>query len=109
MGLLLLPASPILYEGINDQGLMGGQLYYRGFAHFPPQARPDTMPLQPPLAVYHLLAQCATVAEVVEMLEQQVTLVAQPLMGTVPPLHWSFSDRTGETIVVESAQDGLHI
>ena len=87
MGLLLLPASPILYEGISDQGLMGGQLYYRGFAHFPSQARPDTMPLQPPLAVYHLLAQCATVAEVVEMLEQQVTLVAQPLMGTVPPLH----------------------
>lgn len=109
MGLLLLPASPILYEGINDQGLMGGQLYYRGFAHFPSLVRPDTAPLQPPLAVYHLLAQCATVAEVAEMLERQVTLVAQPLMGTVPPLHWSFSDRTGETIVVESDQDGLHI
>lgn len=108
-GLLLLPASPILYEGINDQGLMGGQLYYRGFAHFPSQVRPDTVPLQPPLAVFHLLAQCATVAEVAQMLEQQVTLVAQPLMGTVPPLHWSFSDRTGETIVVESDQDGLHI
>ena len=32
-----------------------------------------------------------------------------PLLGAVPPLHWSFSDRTGETIVVEPDRDGLHI
>ena len=39
---LLLPAlpAPALYEGINDQGLMGGQLYYRTFAHYPAEARP---------------------------------------------------------------------
>ena len=33
-GLLTEGCSPILYEGINEKGLMGGQLYYRGFAHF---------------------------------------------------------------------------
>ena len=31
-GLLSVSLSPLLYEGINDQGLMGGQLYYREFA-----------------------------------------------------------------------------
>ena len=106
---LLLPASPILYEGINEAGLMGGQLYYREFAHFPAAARPGTQPTQPPLLVYDCLAQCASVAEVVQRLEHTVTLVDAPLYGTVPPLHWSFSDRTGESIVIEPDRDGLHL
>ena len=28
-GLLALSSGPVLYEGINEKGLMGGQLYYR--------------------------------------------------------------------------------
>ena len=109
MGLALAPTTPILYEGVNEKGLMGGQLYYREFAHFVDAVRPGTQPLQPPLMVYHLLAQCANVAEVVRMLESEVTLIAAPMLGTVPTLHWSFSDRTGETIVIEPDESGLHI
>ena len=108
-GLLLTPHTPLLYEGINEAGLMGGQLYYRQFAHYEGQCRPQTLPLQPPCAVYHLLAQCASVEAVVKALEQDVTLIAKPLMGTVPPLHWAFSDRSGEMIIVEPDEDGLHI
>ena len=109
MGTLGLADCPILYEGVNDQGLMGGQLYYRQFAHFPSETAPHTLPVQPPLALYHLLSQCRSVEEVVHALEEELTLVALPLFGTVPPLHWSFCDKTGESIVVESDRDGLHI
>lgn len=109
MGLLQLPGGPVLYEGINERGLMGGQLYYREFAHYPPTPRPGTAPLQPPFAVYHLLAQCSTVDEAAVLLEEETTLVSIPLLGTVPPLHWIFSDRTGETMVVEPDVDGLHL
>ena len=108
-GFLLVPCSPVLYEGINEQGLMGGQLYYREFASFPAAPQPQTRSLQPPFLVYHLLAQCATVEEVVHMLEHEVSLISAPLFGTVPPLHWSFCDRTGEAIVIEPDRDGLHI
>ena len=108
-GLLSVSLSPLLYEGINDQGLMGGQLYYREFACYEDFPRPGTAPIQPPVLVYHLLAQCATVAEVVHTLREELTLLDLPLLGAVPPLHWSFSDRTGETIVVEPDRDGLHI
>lgn len=108
-GLLSVSLSPLLYEGINDQGLMGGQLYYREFACYEGFPRPGTAPVQPPVLVYHLLAQCATVAEVVHTLREELTLLDLPLLGAVPPLHWSFSDRTGETIVVEPDRDGLHI
>lgn len=108
MGLLLSP-TPILYEGVNEKGLMGGQLYYRSFAHYGTDCRPGTTPLQPPFLVYHLLAQCATVEEAVHYLETACTLLSVPLMGTVPPLHWSFSDASGECVVVEPDTDGLHI
>ncbi len=108
-GFLMPPDTPILYEGINEKGLMGGQLYYRNFATFPDRPRPGTQSLQPPFAVYHLLAQCATVEEVVRKLEQEMTLVAVPMMGTVPTIHWAFSDRTGEMAVFEPDQSGLTV
>ena len=106
---LMLPTGPVLYEGINERGLMGGQLYYRGFARYGVRRRPGALPLQPPLLVYHLLARCATAAEAADCLEREIDLVPVPLLGAVPPLHWSFSDRTGETIVVEPDGDGVHV
>lgn len=109
VGIGLMPGQPILYEGVNEHGLMGAQLYYRCFAHYPDAARPDTKPIQPPMLVYHLLAQCQSVHEAAEMLEHDLTLVSVPMMGAVPTLHWMFSDRTGESMVVESDADGLHI
>lgn len=108
VGLALSP-TPVLYEGINERGLMGGQLYYRGFARYADAARPGTQMLQPPYLVYHVLANCASVAEAAQLLAEKTTLAAVPLLGAVPPLHWSFSDRTGETIVVEPDAEGLHI
>ena len=109
IGSLVLRSTPALYEGLNEKGLMGGQLYYRTFAHFAPEARPGTLPLQPPFLVTWCLATCASVEEVARALEERVSLVAIPMLGTVPPIHWMFSDRTGESIVVESDRDGLHI
>lgn len=87
-GLLQIPSSPILYEGINDQGLMGGQLSYRGFACYGTQRPKGACPIQPPFLVYHLLAQCATVEEVAAALENRLSLENRPLLGTVPSLHW---------------------
>lgn len=109
VGLLAVPGLPLLYEGVNAAGLMGGQLYYRGFAHYAPEPKPGTAALQPPLLVGWLLGQCASVEEAARVLLEETTLVERPLLGTVPPLHWSFSDRSGEVMVVESDADGLHL
>lgn len=45
----MIPSVPVLYEGINERGLMGGQLYYREFAHFADKAIPGTLKIQPAL------------------------------------------------------------
>ena len=106
---LLLPQNPVLYEGLNEQGLMGGQLYYRSFAAYPDGPNTGKRPVQPPFLLLHLLGQCATVEEAVRCLEEEICLANVPFLGAVPPLHWSLSDRTGETVVVEPDADGLHI
>lgn len=108
-GLMLAQGIPVLYEGINEKGLMGGQLYYREFAHYEDAPQPGRLAVQPPFVVYHLLAQCASVEEVVQQLQEKLSLLALPMLGTVPSLHWTFCDRSGESIVVEPDGDGLHI
>lgn len=108
MGLMLPGGTAALYDGINEKGLMGAQLYYREFACFdaPPA---HGVRLQPPLLVTHLLSQCGTVEDAVRFLKEDVTLCALPLLGTVPPLHWMFSDQGGEAVIVEPDAGGLHI
>ena len=109
VGTLAVPGCPMVYEGVNQMGLMGGQLNYRGFAHYPDTPRPNTTALPPGAAVYHLLAQCASVKEVVRLLEKEVTLTAVPLLGVVPTVHWAFTDETGESVVIEPEAEGLRI
>lgn len=109
VGTLAVPGLPMLYEGVNEAGLMGGQLNYRGFARYPEKPKPGTVPLPPGGVVYHVLARCAAVAEAVELLEREVTVAAVPLLGTVPTVHWAFADGTGESVVIEPEADGLRI
>lgn len=109
IGLMAGSNAPVLYEGLNAAGLMGAQLYYRGFAHYRAASRPGREAVQPPFLVFHLLSQCAGINEAVRLLEEGLDLVALPLFGTVPPLHWIFTDSSGESIIVEPDRDGLHI
>ena len=109
MGLLAVPGLPLLYDGINEAGLMGGQLYFRELAQYADEPQAGTKPMQPPLLVGWALSQYETVEQVAQALEREFTLVNTPLLGTVSPLHWSFSDCTGEVMVVESDANGLHV
>lgn len=109
MGSLILETTPTFFEGINEKGLMGGQLYYREFAKYADEVREGTIPLQPIFAVTYLLSMCASVEEVISKLENEVTLIAQPVFGNIRNTHWMFSDRTGETIIIEPDVDKLHI
>lgn len=101
IGTQSMEVTPVLYEGINEKGLMGGQLFYAGFASYPDVARPNTQVVNPGYVVTHVLAQCATVDEVIELLTKTDTIINQPLVGSNVTVHWVFSDRSGETIILE--------
>lgn len=109
IGFFEMSSTPVLYEGINEEGLMGGQFYYREFAVYHQQARPETTKLQPPFVVFHLLAQCKNIQEVVQVMEHAVTLMDTKLLGTIAPLHWAFCDRTGEMVIIEPDKERLNI
>ena len=109
VGSLLIPGTPVLFEGINDRGLMGGQLNYREFARYPERPAADRLPLAPPFLVGHVLSQCASVEEAARMLAEEVSLADIPVLGAVPTLHWAFSDATGEMMIVEPDAGGLRI
>ncbi len=108
-GLLIPGTAPALYEGLNDAGLMGAQLYYREFAHFDSEPLPNRLPVQPAFLVTYLLAMCSTVEEAADALTHHLCLAGIPLLGAVPTIHWMFTDAGGESIVVEPDADGLHI
>lgn len=107
-GLLLEGAVPVLYEGINEKGLMGGQLYYREFASFSEENAQGKQSLQPPFLVIYLLSQCASTDEAAEKI-REISLSSVPLLGSEAPIHWCFSDRTGEMIIIEPDRDGVKI
>lgn len=44
MGTLAIPGAPVLYDGMNEAGLAGGQLYFRGFARYGHIPRRGTAP-----------------------------------------------------------------
>ena len=109
MGTLSIPGAPVLYDGVNEAGLAGGQLYFREFAGYEHGARQGTVPVQAGLALPYILSQCATCEEAAREFLGGLTLVREPLFGAVPPLHWNFCDRTGESIVVEPREGGVRV
>lgn len=109
IGTTILEPTPALYEGMNEMGLCGAQLYYRNFAHFSTELKENTYPVQPPFFVMHALATCKDVLEVKKMLEEDISLVGKPLLGTVPTIHFIFGDKKGNNIIVEPDVDGIKI
>lgn len=101
LGTMSMKTTPVFYDGINEKGLMGGQLYYADFASFPDEVKPNSKPLNPGFVVSQALLQCASVEEVIDLLTKQYTVINEELAETLPTVHWAFSDRSGETIIVE--------
>jgi choloylglycine hydrolase len=93
---------PALVDGMNEEGLTGGMLYFPDVAGY---AEPQTVPPGKGLAPWEFLTWAltnfATVAEVKEALAYiRVMDVSQPDMGIVPPLHYTLHDTTGASIVI---------
>lgn len=84
---------------------MGGQFFYANCATYPEIARPNTQAIHPGFVVTHVLSQCKNNDEIVELFQHKITVTKQTVTGLVPYLHWVFTDKTGEIIVIEPDQD----
>lgn len=103
--------SPVTCDGINDAGLTGAVLYFPGYASYKQQAEPNTWGVSPDKVISVILSQASSLADVAELFTNKISIVneASPALKVIPPLHYIFSDTTGESVIVETQEDGTHI
>lgn len=100
----------VFADGVNEAGLSCASLYFAGYATYDAKVSTESLNLAPHEIVFWMLANFATVDEVVEGLaEVCVNEAVLKFLGIVLPLHWIVTDRSGRTIVVEPLEDGLQI
>lgn len=100
----------VLFDGVNEKGLAGGALYFKGYADFPPFSQQSGKAQVPALDFLHyVLGLCASLDDLRELLAD-ITLVGlqDKLTGTVAPLHWIFTDLSGKSLVVEQIKQGVN-
>lgn len=103
-------ASPVVYDGVNEKGLMGAMLYYASFATYSDKAKEGTRGINPIYVVSQVLGSCESVDDVINKLSAFTLLnEANNILGFAPPLHYTFTDTTGETVVIEPDQTGISI
>lgn len=109
MGSLVMKSTPVLYEGVNECGLCGSQLYYRNEACWKELGATNKKPVQPAYVVTYLLTQCASVEEVKHCCTKEIAFVKSGVFGKIPDIHWLFTDTSGASLIIEQNKSGLHL
>ena len=100
--------TPILVDGINDKGLMGALLHYPNFAKYDINTSENMIDINPGFFVTYILGMCSNINEIVERVKG-INLSNELVFEKPIPVHYIFSDRTGETIIIEPDENGLSI
>lgn len=100
--------TPLFYDGANEKGLCMAGLNFPGNAVYQPW-KPGAVNIPPYAFITWVLGKFSAVSQVKEALKNG-NLVDIAFAEGVPnsPLHWIVSDEK-ESVVVESAGDGLHV
>ena len=104
----VIAGFPLFYDATNEHGLSMAGLNFPGLAQYhPPQDGTDN--ITPFELIPWVLSQCETVQDARRLLSH-LTVAAIPFSARLPmtPLHWMLDDRH-ESVVIESAADGLHV
>ena len=98
--------SPIFVDGINEHGLMGALLRYPDFATY--DTNKGGIDVHPAFLLTYILGKCKNVKELCEEIKN-VNLVGEKVFGNEMPVHYIFSDRTGEAVIIEPNKNGITI
>lgn len=112
MGLAKKLDSYMIADGINEHGIAGAALYFKGFADYESthDNGENASSLYPESVMSYMLATCNSL----EAVSDQFTKIKIeerniPGMNIIPPLHWIFQDAEGKGIIVEITKEGLSI
>lgn len=92
-----------LADGVNEKGLAVAELYFLNEAKYHESTQAGKVNMAPHEFIMWLLGQIESIAELRERItEIRLVEEAIPMLGFIPPLHFIVTDRTGETVVLES-------
>lgn len=97
--------TPILVDGVNEKGLMGALLNYPGYGIGETMKQGGQSSVHPGFLVGFLLGQTGSVEEAVRELKK-IRMSNELVFGETMSVHYMFSDRTGEAVVVEPEEEG---
>ena len=98
---------PIFVDGINEKGLMGALLRYPKFAKYDTQTQ-NNFDVNPAFFLSYTLGSCESIEEVC-LKVKNLNLSGEGVFGNEIPVHFIFSDMTGESIIVEPDKSGITI
>ena len=82
-------ASPVMVDGINEMGVMGGLLNYPGYAAYDVVRDSRHMNIHPGFLTGYLLSQCASVEEAASILPS-LNLTGEKIFGHEMTVHYIF-------------------
>lgn len=92
-----------LADGVNENGFAVAELYFLNEAKYGATEQENKINLAPHEFIMWLLGQMKDISELRERItEVHLIEEAIPMLGFVPPLHFIVTDKTGETVVLES-------
>ena len=105
---ILGSASPIFTDGINEDGLMGCLLNFPDYGYFDTNKDEGAVNVHPAFFIAYILGTCSSVEDVERAIEN-VNLTSELIFGESMSVHYIFTDRTGETIIVEPDERGITV
>ncbi|KRL39112.1 choloylglycine hydrolase family protein [Liquorilactobacillus uvarum] len=103
--------GPLLYDGINEKGLMGATLYFPRYASYKDDLMTGKINISPDRIISTVLSKAKSLTEVANLFKTKINIINQlnPTIKTVPPLHFIFSDQSGQSLIIEPKEDGIDI
>lgn len=97
-------------DGVNEFGLGVAALYFPQYAQYQKTAPADKLGLAPHDVTAWVLGNAKSVADLRELVQHiQILDVPVALLGLTTPLHFIFSDSTGDTAVLEATSEELRL
>lgn len=98
-------------DGLNEKGLVGGILYFPGYAQYTKPADADPAKSVAPWEfLTWALGTCANVQEIKDALDGvEVIGLKYPGPDFMPPFHYTFHDASGQSIVIEPTGGKLKV
>lgn len=99
--------TPILVDGINENGLMGALLNYPNFAVYDTNKASD-INVHPAFITTYLLSQCKDIDDVCRE-AKRINFSDEKIFGSEIKVHFIFSDKSGKAVIIEPDPDGVSV